>query len=532
MSIGRVAKPGFLLGLYAAFFAVACVPIFAVDVLPLGDMLNHTARIYILNNLGSEPLLQKYYAVHWELFSFQSTDLLLPPLARWFGLDESVRLFTVFALALLMAGTAAVHRVLFRRVGLWPVAAILFLYNFPLMAGQVSYLFSTGLGLMLFAGWIASARWPLAIRLPLFAMASLGLMLCHFFAFAAYALLLISFAIGQARHAPTRGEKLARLVEAGLPFVPAALCFLWSFGGTVVGRTSYGELPRKMVAAFAGTMTYGDWPDIVLTVGVIGALWWFNRRKGIAFAPGMRLPMVVLGLIAIAMPNILRGVVGADLRLPCLLFFLIVAASDLRLKGPRQSIALGTGIFALLVVRVATMTTDWSHAEADYREFRAAEHVLDPGSRVAVIKVRLDQRANPGPQTPLWFVSCFAVIDRQIFLPQLYTLATPLRLAGEAEKLYSDTLAQDRVVRWDPANPVFTKVDPETVRQVERVGQRMSLDEVPVSTIDWSDWPERFDYLIDFHMGVPGNPVPALLTDVWQGSYFTIYRIQPPRHGG
>jgi hypothetical protein len=56
----------------------------------------------------------------------------------------------------------------------------------------------------------------------------------------------------------------------------------------------------------------------------------------------------------------------------------------------------------------------------------------------------------------------------------------------------------------------------------------MSDNDAFTSRIDWSDWPENFDYVVDFHLGRPGNPVPALLTELARGSYFTIYRIHPP----
>jgi hypothetical protein len=121
------------------------------------------------------------------------------------------------------------------------------------------------------------------------------------------------------------------------------------------------------------------------------------------------------------------------------------------------------------------------------------------------------------------------VIDRQVFLPQIYTVATPLAFTREGKAIDSDTLARRRTVRWHPASPAFAAVGPETVRRVEDVGQRISDHDLYTSTIDWSNWPERFDYLIDFHLGRLGNPVPALLTEVLHGSYFTIYRIHPPQ---
>jgi hypothetical protein len=434
----------------------------------------------------------------------------------------------IAALGLLTAGTVGVHRALFGRVGLWPAVAFLFLLNFPLMSGQISYLLSTGYGLLLFAAWIATERWPPVLRIPIFAALTIGLLLCHFFALAAYGLLVMAFALGQAWRVPSWRERVRLLIVAGIPFVIPGLCFLSSFGHTIVGATSYGALIDKSIALLVGTLSYGRWPDIVLSLAVVATLWWLNRRRLMKLAPGMGLPVAVLVLTALAMPSLLRGVFGADLRLPLLLYFLLVAASDVRIEGRRPVAAFAGGVFALLVLRIVTTTITWSHVDADYREFRAADHVLQPGSRVAVIKVRLDHRARPQPQPPYWFISCFAVVDRQVFLPQMYTIGTPLRLTAEGEALNSDTIAQQRVVRWQPATAAFAQVDAETLRQVEAVGQQMSEDDVPTSTIDWSDWPERFDYIIDYHMGEPGNPVPALLTEVWAGSYFTIYRIHPP----
>src|SRR5690242_5894892 len=89
-------------GLYLLLFCLALIPIFAFEVLPLGDMPNHLARTYILNHLDANPVLQKYYATHWELFSFQSTDILLPLLAGWFGLSLGQHLFVAITFALLL----------------------------------------------------------------------------------------------------------------------------------------------------------------------------------------------------------------------------------------------------------------------------------------------------------------------------------------------------------------------------------------------------------------------------------------------
>lgn len=524
---GDLSKPT-IAALYIVLLAVVLIPVFSVGMLPLGDLPNHLARTYILNNIDADPDLQKYYAVHWKLFQFQSTDLLLPALARGLGLEAAVHLFVAAAFAVLLAGTVALHRAFFGRVGVWPATVFLFLYNFPLETGQISFLFATGLSLLVFAAWIASDTYPRVIRLLAFSLASFALLLCHFYAFAAYALLIMSFELGRINRLPTLRAKLAQLALAALPFVVPAICFLLIFGKAISGATSYGSFLSKSVALLSATFTYGDWPDLAVTIALCAGVWWLSWRKKFTFAPDMKLPTAVLIVAAAAMPRVLHGVMGADVRLPCLLAFLLVAASDVRLER-RQAIGLVLGIFALVAMRVATNTAQWRRFDTDYRELRSADVVLDRGSRVLVIPAFQDLRAEPQSLIAYWFVGCLTVIDRQVFLPQLYTVATPLTFTGDGIQPEGEMPARERKVRWSPTSAAFSSADLETIRQVESVGQVISELDVYTSRVDWSDWPERFDFLIDFHMGRTGNPVPALLTEVRRGSYFTIYRIHPPQ---
>ena len=120
------------------------------------------------------------------------------------------------------------------------------------------------------------------------------------------------------------------------------------------------------------------------------------------------------------------------------------------------------------------------------------------------------------------------MIERDVLLPHLFAEATPLRFVENGKPLATDTLAVLRKAEWHPIDPAFARADAETVRQVGEVKRKVQEYELASSTIDWSSWPEHFDYLIDFDYGRPTNPVPALLTAVHRGSYFTIFRIHPP----
>jgi hypothetical protein len=324
-----------------------------------------------------------------------------------------------------------------------------------------------------------------------------------------------------------RDRRWRDLVEAGLPFVPPAIVFLMSFGTSIHGRTFYGDLFAKAVSVLAATVTYGRWPDVVVTVAVIGAVWILHRQRRFSFAAEMRWPVLALVVAAIAMPRMLQGVLGADLRIPCLLAFLLVAASDVAFRTRRQILAFAAGVTVLLLFRVATLTDQWRVFDADYREFRAAAASIDRGSRVVVIPVDLDERADR-PRLPYWYLASLAVIDRSVFLPHLYTIATPLRFTdGRAADLVGPALAARRSA-WQPGMKEFAAADAETIGAVGTVIQRMAPWDMVTNPIDWSDWPEQYDTLIDLDFGKKENPVPALLTEVRRGAIFTIYRIHPP----
>jgi hypothetical protein len=523
LSEGRL-KTGCLCAFYAALLAIAVVPVFSFGILPLGDMPNHLARAFIINHLASDADLQRYSAIEWRFFSFQSTDFILPLLTKVFGLELGARLFVTATFALLIGGTAALHRAWFGRVGLWPAGCVVFLYSFPFALGQISFLFTTGLSLLLFAAWNATIERHGIVKVALFSAASFALLLCHFFAFAAYALMVGTHAAGRW----WRVRRWRDLVEAGVPFVLPAIVFVLSFGASIHGRSFYGDLFAKAVSVLAATVTYGTWPDVFVTVAVIGAVWILHRRRLFSFKREMRLPLLVLVVAAIAMPRMLQGVLGADLRIPCLLAFLLVAASDVAFRTRRQTLAFATGVIVLLLFRVATLADQWRVFDADYREFRAAAASIERGSRVMMIPVDLGKTVDR-PRLPYWYLGSLAVIDRSVFLPHLYTIATPLRFTdGRAADLIGPALASRRM-EWRPTRPEFAAADGKTVQQVGTVIQRMAPWDAVTNPIDWSDWPEQYDTVIDLDFGQKENPVPALLTEIRRGAVFTIYRIHPPR---
>ena len=87
----------------------------------------------------------------------------------------------------LIGGTAALHRAIHGRVGIWPIWSVLFVYNAELFWGFPT-LFASGIYLFAFAGWIATGHWRVGPRIAAFAAVATVLCLLHLFAFGLYAL--------------------------------------------------------------------------------------------------------------------------------------------------------------------------------------------------------------------------------------------------------------------------------------------------------------------------------------------------------
>jgi hypothetical protein len=384
--------------------------------------------------------------------------------------------------------------------------------------------------LLLFAAWIATGDRAGLPRTALFALGALAVFLCHFYAFAVYAVLVAAFELAEIRRrSPTLSEAFQRLAHAAATLVVPAALLLTAVNPGAHTITAWGTRDDKIRAILSPLTLYLSRPDYLLIVLVLGLLLLARRRGMFAFAPKMAAPVAAVAILAVAMPSQLASVWGADFRLPTILCLLLVAASELRLPSRRAAVAAGGIMTALLLLRTGFVAHDWLRYQADFDELRAADAAIAPGSRVLAMHDLDDHRDPPAPSLfPYRHVAALAVIDRDVFLPHLFAYATPLRFGPPGKAMESDELAVLRRIRWRPRTPAFGATDAATIGQAEEVGRKVAGFDAFSSTFDWSDWPERFDYLIDFDYGAHANPVPALLTEVARGSYFVIYRIHPP----
>ena len=177
MGIGR--WPAILVAVAAV---VLIAPIWAVDLPAMPDLPAHLACFFLLAGGIKDPHLAEFYRIDWQFVPNLASEISVPLLSHVIGLVPATKLFLSAAVALWVLGAAAVHRALFGRIGIAPLLAAFFAYNANFFWGFLNYDFTAGLDLLVFAGWIATAKWQRAARLAIFAAIMTVVYFCHLFA--------------------------------------------------------------------------------------------------------------------------------------------------------------------------------------------------------------------------------------------------------------------------------------------------------------------------------------------------------------
>lgn len=511
------------LGLAAAYLlliGLTLSPLLSAQIPALVDYPNHLARMWVLLHGGDIPALAANYVAQWRLVPDLAIDLVVPPLAHLIGIEPAGRVFIALTMLMPLAGTIALHRVLHGRVGLWPLVSLLFVYNAVLYWGFLNCLFGMGVALLLFAAWIATRTWPSALRTLLFAATASGLFCLHLFAFGFYGLIIASYEAGNMwRARPWSKASFAALCRAGLQFVPGLLMWWASLGNGGPSLTLYGSLSLKTYAAMA-PFTFGAMPLLFdqLLLASCAAFWLASRiALSLRIAPDMRAPLVATLAAALLMPHWLSGSALADIRLPVVLPFLLIAGSRLDAPKPRLIVPFALAALASLALRVWTVNQSWRDYDAQFAEFRAADRVIAPGSRLLVVAARLPESESYFSRLPRTLakkadenfahMAAFAIIDRSAFIPYLFTGWTTVEPSGRNRGLFVNSgspLAPDVLAAGETTSDI--------------------LGEPPY----WGDWRRHYDYLLWIGFGASAPPSDPALEPVARGSFFIIDRIRRP----
>ncbi len=496
--------------IYPALTLIVLAPFLAVEFPAMGDMLNHLARMHVLAALSQSADLQRYYIIHWSPIPYLAMDAIVPLLARVLPIYLAGKLFVCACVLMPAAGTACLHYAVHRRASLVPAAAFLLCTNYLLALGFLNYLFSAGLAMMLFAGWIAASGWRRWQRALVFAPLVLLLYFGHAFACLAYCLSVAGLEAARALRggAGRIWDVLAAAAQAG-PALGFAATLHVSAGYVGALQTAYGTLADKLVAMQSPLLFLQDFPGrlSVFAVLLLGAA----TLRFVRMAPEIWPAACVVAVAALAMPHVVASTWGMDLRLPLVGAMLLIGGASW--TGPRTARwKLAAVVTMLVCLRSADDYTALRGVDAQVREHRRLLAALPQGARLLVVNTDgHGSGAERVTQSTLWHMPLVAVIDRDAFVPYIFNGLTTIRINPDylsastpnglpislADLRAGANLADDHLERGD--------------------GQG--------ARVYFRGWPDKFDFVLIQHYGAAVDTVPPMLRLFRHGDGIDLYSV-------
>ena len=215
-------------------------------------------------------------------------------------------------------------------------------------------------------------------------------------------------------------------------------------------------------------------------------------------------------VIYFALPRVLFGTYMGDQRLPVAVAYMAIACLSLDLRHRlvrRGFLALS---LVMLVVRVTEVNVGWEQQSTTTSEFQASVKRIARGSRVLVAYAD-PSRSNDVEDLGLVHADCLAILERSALVTTAFTV--------EGKQIMH--------VRPEYRDEVDTQDGtPPSTAQLVVAALRPSSN----STAYWSNWPEKYDYVYSlFTDDDTPNPAPDLLSLVYEGDGFQLYRVLKPR---
>ncbi len=489
---------------FVAVTAAVALPIVTHPLPPLSDYINHLATSHVVDAIGTDPDLQRFYRIEWAPIPDLMMDLVVPPLHRFMSIYLAGRIFTISIFAGILSGMLALHRALFHRWSALPLLASPLLYNGVLLVGVMNYLFGIGLALWGFAAWAALRERSPPWRYVVSTLFVLALFFCHLFALGLYGVELLAF---ETYRLWTRREPLPdRLVDffaTGVPFLPALLLLILGPTWESAGVPAYWDLDGKIdglmlvISIYYPVVAYG----LVGLLVLAAALAW--RCGALRVHPVGWALLGVGTVVYLALPRVLFAAHLADQRLPIGLAFMLAACIRVDLDGRR----LRAGFFALLAVVLALRLTEvqfvWNDISRGPTEALRAVGAIARGARVLVVH---GDRSSTGliSDLGLMHIASLATIERSALVSTAFTVeGKHILQVRDQFRPFVDT--RDGT---PPSLPYFLAA---------------ADDPGPYY---FSEWPLHFDYVfVLFTRPGDPNPDPPRLELVDDGRHFQLYRV-------
>ena len=224
------------------------------------------------------------------------------------------------------------------------------------------------------------------------------------------------------------------------------------------------------------------------------------------------LALLLIG--AIFAPEWAFGGWAVHLRLPAVFGAMLFASAELPMKIATRTV-LVTLVLAVIGWCAVALAQNWLVYDRQFREFEAALEEVPRGSRMLTV---LDGNAiGERPDQPYWHMAEFAVPERGVFTPLLFT-----------------TKGQ-HVVQLNPPYQKYAAASaqqgsPPDVDELQSLAQgQLNADENIQDMTYLDHFQCHFDIAVVVHLDGKRTPVPAMLRLRHAGTFFSFYDILPDR---
>lgn len=433
----------------ALLIVLMAVPFVATPLVPLFDLPGHMGRFHIEADGGRSLYLHRWWDFHWALIGNLGVDLLVVPLSHGLGIEQATRIVVAAIPVLTAAGFLFVAR---ERHGTLPPTAALALplaLGYPFQFGFVNFALAMAMAFLAFGLWLRLERLgQTRLRFALFLVIAPIVWIAHVFGWAVLCILCFAAALHEA--VETRQSLLAvpgRIALRCLPLcIPILIMLLWRSGlqaetqGFFDMRAKLGWLLSALRDHWKGLD--GDSVEALLAFAVIGVAGFMRVDRVLGLAT------LLLGIVYLALPGTLVGLIYADMRLaPYLIAMTLLSFSPRRwmphwLNGTMAAVAL---LFVLMRL-TATTISSYHHAEEIRTHLAAIDH-MPRGARAYSLVAPPCERGWDGPR--LDHFPSLAIVRRDAFTNDQWTAegAQLVRVRLPIPADYASTPSQ--IVRLD-----------------------------------------------------------------------------------
>lgn len=336
---------------------MAALPVLLAPVPGFVDMPSHMARHHVLANIGSDPPLSQWFAVHWQWIANLGVDLPSVLLTPLLGSERATVLVAALLAPLAVCGVFALSRAAHGRVSASAFLALALTMHQAWMWGFLNYCMGTALAL-LGAAWIYRRGPEGWLRTALLAALALTVWTAHM---ASWVILLI-LAAGNELAALRSPRDLWPAVRRNWPLLaPLVPLLLWrAKAGGQGGGLHWVDFLNTKAVVFASVLRGTEKGLDLALLGALGlaslvALVWAGGRR---FEPRLLISGLLLTLAAIAAPTTILNAWGTDLRTAPIALLVLVLSIAPAAQPRRERMVIAAGL-ALFAVRTGSVTRDW-----------------------------------------------------------------------------------------------------------------------------------------------------------------------------